>query len=80
MLGEDHSLLHEFPAHKVQIHQLNQSNAEFAKDAKRYHLLDSEIRKLELNNAPIDDDALHQLKQERTLLKDSLYQTIMKAK
>jgi uncharacterized protein YdcH (DUF465 family) len=79
MLGEDHSLVNEFPAHKDKISKLNKSDSIFADNAKRYHLLDSEIRKLELNNAPIDDEALHQLKQERAQLKDSLYLKITNA-
>ena len=62
MLGEDHSLVNEFPTHKDKIVGLTQSDTAFATQAKRYHLLDSEIRKLELNNAPIDDEAFHQLK------------------
>lgn len=73
MLGEDHSLVNEFPEHKDTILELNQSDSTFAVNAKRYHELDTEIRKFELNNAPIDDGALHQLKQERAHLKDSLY-------
>lgn len=76
MLGEDHSLINEFPTYKEKILALNSSNAQFASDAKHYHMLDSEIRKLEINNAPIDDEALHQLKKERALLKDSLYKIL----
>lgn len=40
---------------------------------------DEEIRKLELSNSPIDDEAMHQLKHERSELKDSLYQRILNA-
>jgi len=76
MLGEDHSLMNEFPKYSDRILTLNKQNPLFAKNADRYHLLDTEIRKLELNNAPIDDEALHQLKQERALLKDILYREI----
>jgi uncharacterized protein YdcH (DUF465 family) len=79
MLGEDHSLVNEFPNDKDTIAKLIESNSTFASDAKRYHLLDKEIRKLELNNAPIDDEAFHQLKHDRALLKDSLYKTIASA-
>ena len=79
MLGEDHSLVNEFPAHKDKIVALTQSDTAFAAQAKRYHLLDSEIRKLELNNAPIDDEAFHQLKFERAELKDMLYLMITHA-
>tara|TARA_B110000014_G_scaffold263813_1_gene261895 strand:+ start:2638 stop:2874 length:237 start_codon:yes stop_codon:yes gene_type:complete len=76
MLGEDHSLLNEFPEYKDKIDRLNKKDNAFASDAKRYHDLDTEIRKLELDNAPIDDSSLHQMKHDRSALKDALYQKI----
>ncbi|WOT04436.1 YdcH family protein [Shewanella youngdeokensis] len=76
MLGEDHSLLHEFPEYQAVIAQLTKSDATFTKDAKQYNALDKEIRELELNGAPIDDEAMHQLKHDRAQLKDSLYQRL----
>lgn len=78
MLGEDHSLIHDFPQHKEKIEQLSQSDNSFIEQSKTYHQLDMKIRDLELNNAPIGDDALHKLKQERALLKDALYQALIK--
>ena len=77
MLGEDHSLAKEFPEHVDKIAKLIASDDEFAKDAKRYHALDKEIRILELDGAPIDDDSMHQLKNERAMLKDTLYQRLV---
>ena len=77
MLGEDHSLINDFPDYKDKIAELNSSDKVFAKDAKRYHQLDKEIRKLEINNAPIEDIALHQLKHNRAVLKDLLYQRLI---
>lgn len=79
MLGENHSLLNEFPSDKETIEQLTQSDPKFAEKAKKYHTLDTEIRKLELNSAPIDDEAMHQLKHDRAVLKDVLYQAIKSA-
>ncbi|MBK1880119.1 YdcH family protein [Pelagicoccus mobilis] len=73
MLGEDHSLLVEFPEYKEAISELVGSDEVFAKDAKRYDELDAEIRSLEERGTPIDDDAMHELKNERASLKDSLY-------
>ncbi|MCL1056788.1 YdcH family protein [Shewanella gelidimarina] len=73
MLGEDHSLLHEFPEHQAIIMERCKSDAAFNKDAKHYNALDKEIRVLELNGAPIDDESMHQLKHDRAELKDSLY-------
>ena len=80
MLGEDHSLIHEFPECKDIIVKLTQSDDVYAKDSKRYNDLDKEIRELELNGAPIDDDAMHELKNERAELKDTLYQRLLDAK
>lgn len=77
MLGEKHSLLNDFPEYEEVIVKLVQENEAFAADAKRYHTLDGEIRGLELDGAPIDDEAMHQLKHDRSELKDSLYQRIL---
>ena len=79
MLGEDHSLTHEFPEHMEAIANLAINDRQFAKDAKRYDDLDKEIRELELDGAPIDDEAMHQLKHDRAVLKDSLYERIVAA-
>ncbi len=76
MLGENHSLLHEFPEHEEIIHKLTQSDVAFANDAKDYNSLDKEIRVLELRGSPIDDAEMAKLKHTRAVLKDSLYQRI----
>jgi len=80
MLGEDHSLIHEFPEYRDTIDHLTQNDQAFADDAKRYNRLDTEIRELELNSSPIDDQAMHQLKHDRSELKDSLYHRLVSAK
>ncbi|ADE55810.1 YdcH family protein [Coraliomargarita akajimensis] len=77
MLGEEHSLTHEFPDHVVRISQLIDSDTQFAADNKRYNEIDKEIRKLELRGSPIEDESMHQLKHDRAELKDSLYQRIV---
>jgi len=77
MLGEDHSLLKEFPKHKDKINKLNASNGDFAKDCERYNAVDAEIRELELQSAPIGDSEMHDLKHERRVLKDSLYKQLI---
>ncbi|OEE67828.1 hypothetical protein A1OO_19010 [Enterovibrio norvegicus FF-33] len=76
MLGEKHSLLNDFPELEDRINQLVESDATFATDNKKYNALDKEIRTLELQGAPIGDDAMHQLKHERSVMKDSLYQRV----
>ncbi len=76
MLGEIHSLVHEFPNHTETINKLIENDASFAAENKKYNALDKEIRTLELRGGPIDDPAMHQLKHDRSELKDSLYQII----
>ncbi|ABZ77853.1 conserved hypothetical protein [Shewanella halifaxensis HAW-EB4] len=73
MLGENHSIMHEFPEYQDIIVKLCQTDEAFAKDTKHYNALDKEIRELELRGAPIDDNAMHQLKHDRAELKDSLF-------
>lgn len=80
MLGENHSLVNEFPDYKDIIARLSDKDEAFAKDTKRYNELDKEIRELELNRDPIDDDAMHKLKNERAELKDALYQRLVDEK
>ncbi|HEA15284.1 hypothetical protein LCGC14_2121890 [marine sediment metagenome] len=79
MLGEDHSLTKDFPEYQCTITQLNTDNAEFAARAKQYNAIDKEIRVLELQGAPIDDEAMHQLKHDRMALKDWLHQQLTDA-
>ena len=79
MLGEDHSLAHEFPAYRDTIARLIENDPDFAKDAKQYHSLDREIRELELNGAPISDDEMLHKKHDRAVLKDSLYERLVAA-
>ena len=80
MLGENHSLINDFPEYQDIIAALTESDAVFAKDAEHYNTLDQEIRSLELDGAPVDDEAMHQLKHERAMLKDALYQRLVDAK
>ncbi|WP_026973200.1 YdcH family protein [Aliagarivorans marinus] len=80
MLGEVHSLSNDFPELQDVITSLMESDEEFAKENKRYTALDKEIRTLELNNGPIGDEDMHQLKHDRAVLKDALYQRLLNAK
>lgn len=78
MLGEDHSLLIEFPEFKSTIEKLVEIDTGFAKDTSQYNELDKTIRQLELRGSPISDDEMHQKKHDRAVLKDSLYQRLLK--
>lgn len=77
MLGENHSLLNEFPNFKERITQLISSDLSFAEIAKQYDGLDAEIRQLEMADSPVSDDAMRQMKHQRSGLKDSLYQRLI---
>lgn len=77
MLGENHSLLSEFPEMKDAITSLVKTDEVFANDMAKYDELDKEIRKLELDGSPIDDGEMHQLKHDRAVLKDSLHQRLV---
>lgn len=80
MLGENHSLVNDFPEFTDVIAGLLESDPDFAKDNKEYTAMDKEIRVLELNGAPIDDEAMHKLKHDRAEMKDSLYKRLVAAK
>lgn len=78
MLGEEHTLAHDFPDLQDVIVRLSEADQKFALDNKYYQSIDKQIRVLELNNSPIDDLTMHQLKLERSELKDSLYRRLVK--
>jgi uncharacterized protein YdcH (DUF465 family) len=79
MLGEDHSLVNDFPELLEVIARLLQSDPAFAAANKRYTALDKEIRTLELRGSPIEDQAMHRLKHDRAELKDQLYRQLVAA-
>ncbi|CAE6946575.1 YdcH family protein [Vibrio alginolyticus] len=79
MLGENHSLTHEFPEHLDTIAQLAERDSSFAENVRNYNALDKEIRVLELQGSPIDDREMNVLKLNRAELKDWLHTRIMGA-
>ena len=76
MLGEDHSLLHDFSEHSDKIVALSKDDSDFKKMADDYHKLDIEIRELELDKIPVADEYFNELKHKRSELKDWLYQRL----
>ncbi|MEP1448199.1 MAG: YdcH family protein [Paraglaciecola sp.] len=79
MLGENHSLKSDFPDFIEQIKSLTENDQNFATQTQEYDALDKEIRGLELQDSPIDDEAMHAKKLRRAALKDQLYQQLLKA-
>ena len=73
MLGESHDLLHEFPDLKAKIASLCESNETFAHLMRDYDSLDARVRKLEELGTPVADETIEDLKKERLMMKDRLY-------
>lgn len=76
MLGEPHDLLHEFPDLEARIAALRESNQHFAQLMTEYDTLDARVRRLEELGTPVADETIEDLKKERLLLKDRLYEMI----
>ena len=73
MLGEAHDLLHEFPDLEEKIDLLRNSDDEFAHLMTEYDNLDARVRKLEELGTPVADETMEDLKKERLMMKDRLY-------
>lgn len=73
MLGEIHDVLHEFPELEGKIDAMRASNSAFAELMDSYDTLDAKVRKLEELGTPVADETIEELKKERLLLKDRLY-------
>lgn len=76
MLGETHDLVHEFPELVGKIDAMRALDPDFAGDMDRYDALDARIRKLEELGTPVADETIEDLKKERLLLKDRLYERL----
>lgn len=72
----DHSLAIEFPQHVEKMRELKMSDAHFAKLFAEYDEVNHAIAKYELGGAVISDVALEDLKKERLLAKDEIYQIL----
>ncbi|MCG9595193.1 YdcH family protein [Vibrio sp. Isolate25] len=79
MLGEDHSLLNEFPQYKETIRALAKMDENFLAAMKSYDSLDKEIRKLEMMDSPVSDEEMHKMKHDRAVMKDQLHKRLISA-
>lgn len=75
-LGENHSIHHEFPEYHDLIDKLMHEDIHFKKLADEHNQLDKDIRKIEMNGAPIEDLAFEQMKKRRIQLKDEVFATL----
>ncbi len=78
MLGEKHDLFHEFPEYQELISELRGSDQEFAGMVEQHDALDNEIRDLETTHQPVADEYFEDLKKNRLMLKDRLYDQLRK--
>lgn len=68
-----HSLAVEFPELASAIHRLKADNAHFARLLAEHDEIDQRIARDEQKIEPLNDETLHELKQQRLKLKDELY-------
>lgn len=78
MLGENHSVHHEFPEQHDLIDRLVVENLHFKRIVEEYNALDKKIRGIEMRDSPIDDATFSQMKKKRGHLKDEIYQMLLK--
>lgn len=73
MLGETHSVVHEFPEYKERVEKLKHNNPDFSSLMSQHDQLDKKIRGLETTDQPVNDSYMEDLKKQRLALKDKLY-------
>ena len=76
---EHHPLIKEFPELRGALHDLRDSDADFARLAETYESLDKRICRIEAGNEVLADDALVSLKMERVELKDEVARRLKRA-
>ena len=76
MQVEHHPLSVEFPQFKDQIHALKLSDSHFSKLFDAYSEADKAVNRAENGQDNLGDAELEDLKKERVLLKDELYELL----
>jgi uncharacterized protein YdcH (DUF465 family) len=79
MQVEHHPLSIEFPEFKDQIHALKLSDQHFAKLFDAYSEADKAVNRAENGQDNLGDAELEDLKKERVILKDELYELLKAA-
>ena len=74
----NHDLSHEFPEFEEKMRELKASNAHFAKLFTQYDETNYNVQKYELGAAVMSVEALEELKKERLLLKDEIYEMLQR--
>jgi uncharacterized protein YdcH (DUF465 family) len=76
MTALHHDLAHEFPEFRDKIHHMKIDNKHFAKLFDEYHMVNSEVIRLEAEKIPVTDETFESLKKLRLSLKDNLYKML----
>ena len=76
MFGVRHEIAHEFPEYQSIISRLKNIDPTFNRLLVEYDRTDKKIYGIEQQQVPVTDDYLHELKRQRLLLKDRVYQFI----
>jgi uncharacterized protein YdcH (DUF465 family) len=79
MQVEHHPLSIEFPEFKDQIHALKSSDLHFSKLFDAYSEADKAVNRAENGQDNLGDAELEDLKKERVMLKDELYELLKAA-
>jgi uncharacterized protein YdcH (DUF465 family) len=69
----------EFPNDVPLMHDLKMNDAHFRNLSERYHELNRQVHRSEMNIEPVSDDTLEDMKKERLLLKDTIAAYLKKA-
>jgi uncharacterized protein len=73
MIGESHDLFHEFPEYRERIAELKTADANFAMLYDRYHNVNEQVERIELQIETPSDMYTETLKKQRLHLKDEIY-------
>lgn len=76
MLGEVHDIAHEFPEYHEQIEALLKNDPKFTALLENHDEVDARIRELEEMGQPVADETMEDLKKERALAKDKIYEIL----
>ncbi len=79
MLGEVHDIAHEFPEYHDRIEALLKNDPAFAALLESHDNVDARIRELEEKGQPVADETMEDLKKERALAKDRIYDILRHA-
>jgi len=79
MLGEVHDIAHEFPEYHERIESLLKNDPAFAALLQTHDNVDARIRELEEQGQPVADETMEDLKKERALAKDKIYDILRHA-